>query len=40
MDDERKRLPAGTKIRMESGSLYEIAGEAIGFGGGSRPGMQ
>lgn len=35
MKDTRRLLPSGTKIRFESGSIYEISGEPIGFGGGS-----
>lgn len=35
MFDGRQQLPAGTQIRLESGSVYRISGEAIGFGGGS-----
>ena len=35
MRDTRHPLPPGTKIGFESGSVYEISGEPIGFGGGS-----
>lgn len=35
MEDYRDQLPKGTRIRMESGGLYEITGSVIGFGGGS-----
>lgn len=35
MKDSRQALPRGTKIVFESGSIYEISGEPIGFGGGS-----
>lgn len=33
MDGGRKPLPPGTRIKLPYGSLYEIAGEPIGFGG-------
>lgn len=35
MKDTRQPLPAGTKIGFDSGSIYEISGDPIGFGGGS-----
>lgn len=35
MKDTRQPLPAGTKIGVDSGSIYEISGDPIGFGGGS-----
>lgn len=35
MEDRRKPLPVGTRIRLEQGSLYEITGEPMGCGGGS-----
>lgn len=35
MKDTRERLPVGTLIRLESGSIYTISADAIGFGGGS-----
>ena len=35
MKNTRQPLPAGTKIGFDSGSIYEISGDPIGFGGGS-----
>lgn len=35
MKDTRERLPVGTQIHLESGSIYIISSDAIGFGGGS-----
>ena len=35
MFDGRQQLPVGTEIQLESGSVYRISGDAIGFGGGS-----
>ena len=35
MFDGRQQLPVGTEIQLESGSVYRISGNAIGFGGGS-----
>lgn len=35
MKDTRERLPVGTQIYLESGSIYIISSDAIGFGGGS-----
>lgn len=35
MHSTRDYLPAGTRIRLESGGVYEITGDPIGLGGGS-----
>lgn len=35
MADRRPQLPPGTRLRLETGSIYTITGEALGFGGGS-----
>lgn len=35
MADRRSQLPVGTLLKLESGSIYTISGEALGFGGGS-----
>lgn len=35
MADIRQQLPIGTELQWKSGCLYRIAGEPVGFGGGS-----
>ncbi len=35
MEDRREPLKLGTRVQLESGGLYEITGEPIGYGGGS-----
>lgn len=35
MADTREYLPAGTKIKLDTGNVYEITGAPVGCGGGS-----